>query len=241
MIKVITLNLFFFKRQEIWFHQNEEINLVDQNLFYQSKNKPLYYPSQEFQTLITLLTEDSSVLWKRISRTFQYHIRKAEKTNSVCWMDFSPNESRINDFIRTHQQFSARKKLQSFSKSRLAALLKSKNICFTGVDVMGKPVLYHCYLVNGNTARLLSSHDDGAIDSTLRGYLNKYLHWKDMLGFKELTYQDYDWGGISHDPEDGRRFFKESFGGSLHLYYNYQVQRNFYKVIKKGLTVFKRQ
>jgi len=241
MIQVVTRTLPFFKRQEIWFYRNEEITLTQQNLFYQAINIPKHYPYQEFTTLITLLGEHESVLWNKISRTFQYHIRKAEKSSPVSCAYFSPNEDLLKRYLSTHRQFAATKSIQTFDPVRLTNLIESRNVCITTVDIAGQPVIFHCYLVNGSTARLLSSHDVSTLKPSERGYLNKFLHWHDILMFKKLDYDEYDWGGISNEVADGRRFFKVSFGGNSRKYYNFVIAGSIYRIAKACINFFKKR
>lgn len=54
--------------------------------------------------------------------------------------------------------------------------------------------------------------------------MNKYLHWKDILSFKERGYSRYEWGGITDvENPNGIDRFKMEFGGEVQIYYNYIV------------------
>ena len=53
------------------------------------------------------------------------------------------------------------------------------------------------------------------------GNLNRLLHWRNMLSYKEEGFDTYDWGGISDDRTDGRVRFKTSFGGAVVEEYTY--------------------
>jgi len=79
-------------------------------------------------------------------------------------------------------------------------------------------------------ARLLFSVSTiyGLDDKTKRnkiGWINKALHWKSILYFKEKGYKEYDWGGYSNNPNNkelaGIDKFKKAFGGEIIQVYDY--------------------
>ncbi len=90
------------------------------------------------------------------------------------------------------------------------------------------PVVFHSYIYNKNKCRLLHSCSQFRVeDNSMRnaiGRANKYLHWKDMLWFKEKSVSSYDWGGLtSIDSPNGIDTFKMSFGGKTTQYYNIRL------------------
>jgi hypothetical protein len=84
-------------------------------------------------------------------------------------------------------------------------------------------LVWHAYVMSGSTAGLLHSSSrfrEGESDyRALVGRANRWLHWKDMLQFRALGMQRYDWGGLFGDESTPERAginnFKKSFGGQL--------------------------
>lgn len=53
---------------------------------------------------------------------------------------------------------------------------------------------------------------------------NRWLHWQDMLTFKQKGFECYDWGGLFEDETSPERAginrFKCDFGGRREVTYN---------------------
>jgi hypothetical protein len=90
----------------------------------------------------------------------------------------------------------------------------------------------HAYLVDPSIlrARLLysaSQHlsSNVASERAIIGRMNRYLHFQDMLYFKELNYKVYDMGGYAYETKDevlqNINKFKDGFGGNLVCEYDY--------------------
>ena len=62
------------------------------------------------------------------------------------------------------------------------------------------------------------------IDPAVVGRANRWLHWRDMLGFKEMGLASYDWGGMFDDESIAGQAsvnnFKREFGGTPVAAYN---------------------
>jgi lipid II:glycine glycyltransferase (peptidoglycan interpeptide bridge formation enzyme) len=63
--------------------------------------------------------------------------------------------------------------------------------------------------------------------------MNKYLHWKDILLFKQMNLLEYDFGGIDLERVPGISQFKLSFGGRIETVNNYIRIKPFLKPIFK--------
>ena len=85
----------------------------------------------------------------------------------------------------------------------------------------GEALVWHAYLTSGKAAWLQytgSCFRNKENDyRALVGRANRWLHWKEMLQFKEMGLKRYDWGGLFEDesvPENaGINRFKKDFGG----------------------------
>ncbi|GGK05779.1 hypothetical protein GCM10007063_30200 [Lentibacillus kapialis] len=90
----------------------------------------------------------------------------------------------------------------------------------------GHKLVSHLYIADGKRAIMLYScsvhYDD--IKPIEISRANRYLHWQDILYFKETGYRVYDFLGLSIDEEDREQQninkFKRGFGGREELNYN---------------------
>lgn len=101
------------------------------------------------------------------------------------------------------------------------------NILFTMARHEGNPIVMHSYLIDNEDrgrVRLLhsASHFRSLLSSQERalvGRANRFLHYKDMLYFRNKGFSTYDFGGISIDDNDEEQkkigAFKRGFGGLI--------------------------
>jgi CelD/BcsL family acetyltransferase involved in cellulose biosynthesis len=65
------------------------------------------------------------------------------------------------------------------------------------------------------------------VDRALLGRANRWLHWRDMLHFKQMDLRCYDWGGVFEDESNpkkaGINTFKREFGGNSVRTFNCSV------------------
>ena len=98
----------------------------------------------------------------------------------------------------------------------------------------GARLVWHAHLRSGRTVRLTYSASwFRGMDSDYRslvGRANRWLHWRDMLCFRQAGVQYYDWGGVFEDestPErTGINHFKRMFGGQPVQSYECTVAAN---------------
>jgi len=83
----------------------------------------------------------------------------------------------------------------------------------------------HTCALAAPSARILRVlvQEHGQRQPILVGRANRWLHWRDMLCFKEAGVQCYDWGGMFEDESTPERAginrFKRDFGGQpVHSY-----------------------
>lgn len=223
MVVINTVVKHFFSQQEIWFYDGSMITQKDKNLFYQSINKPTgsYFQFKEFDTIVIFLHNSNDEILAGISRTFKYHIRKAGKLN-IKFQNIELKNEMIRFYLNSYNTFAKRKKLLQFPEQRVNALVKNEKLTLTSVQKDGETVTLHAYLHDDKRVRLLTSHSLSLIeDDTTIGYCNKFHHWQDILYFKNLGFEWYDFGGVSRDKTDGRNYFKRSFGGEQQTFYHF--------------------
>jgi len=103
-------------------------------------------------------------------------------------------------------------------------LLRSNSVYLTEASIEEDPVVYHVYICDGVTTRLLYSCSEFRNElQGLRqsiGRANSYLTWRDFCFFKQIGVSNYDWGGISSfELPNGIDEYKMKFGGERVKYF----------------------
>ncbi len=184
---------------------------------------------QPQNTLINDLTIEQDALWSRISKNFKYEIRRAEK-EQVVFKFFKGREIEnqnelIELFKDTYNNMFLNKGMNNkFNIKMVDKLIEDDSVMFTVAYYENRPLVFHAYIIDKEDARLLYSASERWKDkdlSSLIGRMNKYIHWKDFLLFKELGIKRFDWGGIFSITEpNGIDTFKMNFGGNPISYVN---------------------
>ncbi|MDP9332391.1 MAG: GNAT family N-acetyltransferase [Actinomycetota bacterium] len=169
------------------------------------------------------LTQDPQTLFSAFSPTCQYQIRRAERDElkEEAWM--SARDDLADDFIAFFNRWARGKGLPPAPAERLRALTKAGVLDLSTVTRHDDTLVWHAYLRAGNRARLLHSaslfreHNDTAAPNMI-GRANRYLHWHDLLRYKDAGIALFDFGGWYGKDEDERlriSAFHESFGGRV--------------------------
>jgi hypothetical protein len=131
-------------------------------------------------------------------------------------------------------EFTASKNRSAVTYSDLRQFYDAGTLCIRYAASQDKSVIYtmHAYIVSDKRARLhqSSSHFRSSSDSEFKnlvGRANRYLHWDDILYFKNMGLDYYDFGGWYGGQSDTEKLainqFKESFGGERQQEYTYVV------------------
>mgnify|MGYP000844266365 FL=1 len=183
---------------------------------YKPSSEPLTPPSTSYIDL----TKSEEELWKNISRSGRYSIRKAEKANTITRFYQNPPEEKLNLYFEIVRETGRRKhfyvqpikdlknKVKVFGKDSHLALSFDQN----GNLLSGKFFLCFDDMVLYSTA--------GTSEMGLKTEAGYELLWRSILYFKGLGYKILDLEGI-YDPRfeqvtknwGGFSLFKEKFGG----------------------------
>jgi lipid II:glycine glycyltransferase (peptidoglycan interpeptide bridge formation enzyme) len=147
-------------------------------------------------------------------------------------MEFTTDpESRLDQFCEFFDAFARQKSLEPADRKWLTAACKARQLALASAFRDGEALVWHAHVVCGNTARL--QYSGSAFRNrendyrALVGRANRWLHWKEMLRFKEMGLERYDWGGLFEDesvPERaGINNFKKDFGGRQECTYDCTV------------------
>jgi lipid II:glycine glycyltransferase (peptidoglycan interpeptide bridge formation enzyme) len=242
MLEVTTHQFLSFKRKEFWFHNSENINKGSYNVYcYSNENDACNKKNVlKEQTSLINLEKPSEELYNQINRTFKYHIHKAENLNITVNVNYSPTPHKCNQIISEFSIFANKKQIE-WNPKRIKALQKLNKLIISEAFLKEEKIVAHVYLHDGNRVVLLHSyHSHNFMDKNIKGYANKYLHWKEILSFKNFGLKLYDFGGINMQQHPGISKFKMSFGGEVIDCYSYievnpllSLAINFYKKLGK--------
>lgn len=226
MVVVKTGKRFGQNTQEVWFAASEDkIPPSNRTIFYQAPTIPKdnVYRVEEFHTLAIDLNQSEETIHSGINRTFKTHIRRAEKLNvTFRRLDLT----HVNDRLLYQQSFAEfvrQKKIIALPDWRLQAFIESKAFIVTVIEKDGIPITFHAYVHDKNRVRLLTSHavSQTLFDENETGFCNKFHHWHDILYAKSGGFIWYDFGGVSKNENNGRDYFKKSFGGERQVFYHF--------------------
>jgi hypothetical protein len=169
--------------------------------------------SSTFRTSCVDLTKDIGALYDEMDSMTQRYVRKAERmrerwnirTNDLrCYEDFF---QLYNSFVRLmgHTYPLSRQRLKEYLSVSDVWVIYSDERPIAGRLLVRDDTIKRVRMVLSPTSRLL-----GKEDAQLSGMLNRYLHWHELMTYKNRGMQLYDFGGVG-DGSIAR--FKLSFGG----------------------------
>lgn len=205
-----------------WFYDN--ISFIDSlkivsYLQTNYRRRKLFFIREKFHTIRIDLTKSIDEIYSDFSKETKYEIRRAERDGVNVIYNY--NEK---NFLEIYNAFAESKGLNKITIDKLNSfkdhLLISASISNNEISSV------HLYLCDGEITRLLYSarNTDCRLKNSEIGIANRYLHYRDMIFFKNLNYKTYDLGGIAKSDNDnliGINKFKKSFGGNIVEMYHY--------------------
>lgn len=170
-------------------------------------------------TLISDLTISDAEIFVKFNATVKNEINRSIRENVM----FNSNEN-IETFLFMYNEFAVYRGLNQISKKKLINLLGNKQLAITSCSIDGVVVAVHSYLLDLQLRKVRLLHSgtirlNEGVNRAQVARANKYLHYKDMMKFKNDQFILYDWGGVTVNSEleslKGINKFKESFGGLL--------------------------
>jgi hypothetical protein len=177
----------------------------------------IFFLKKLFYTLHSNLTLSEEEIVKKFSSTIRNEIKRSEREGCV----FNTFETETN-FISIYNDFAKQRGIAVLTLEKLMEL--KSNLRLTSSSINGVITAVHSYLVDHDLKKVRLLHSgtqrfSEELDRNLIARSNKFLHYKDIIQFKQEGFQVYDWGGIAFDTQDiglqGINKFKESFGGEL--------------------------
>jgi hypothetical protein len=179
-------------------------------------------------SLVHDLSVEADAILSRFDKDCRYLVRRADEKDAPEMAFTVEPAHRLEDFRAFYDAFASEKSLKPCYWQWLVAASEAGQLALTSASLNGEALVWHAYLLSGTTAQLeysASCFRNKAKDyRSLVGRANRWLHWKDLLRFKEMGFRKYDFGGLFEDestPERaGINHFKKEFGGRQERMYN---------------------
>ncbi len=215
---------------EVWFDQTPTPGAVDVMTFEQ-RAEPLHGAAcTPFHTRVIDLSADSETVMNGFSKSNRYKIRRGGRDGLTLEHWFPPDAATVAQFCDFYDAFAALKGQSPVYRDKLTAMAQSGVLDLSCArDATGDVIVWHAHVRASSRARLLhtASLYRDSTDSGYRnmiGRANRYLHWQDMLRYKEDGVALYDVGGWYVGDTDEEKLqinkFKAEFGGYTETNYN---------------------
>lgn len=173
----------------------------------------------DFHTIVVELSDSEDMLLGNCGKNTRYKINRARR-EGVCFA----LEKNLQNFATFFNTFAQQKSLTNLQEAQIDALAPHLHVTKAQLD--GEVLVMHSYLIDTITrrARLLHSashfrQENETISRNLIGRANRFLHFEDILYFKNLGYKIYDFGGYAINTMQKElqqiNKFKEGFGRTI--------------------------
>ena len=207
---------------EVWYDEEPPGDSGVDIVLYRQREAPIADArTTPFLTMVTDLSVETDAITEKFGKDCRYKIRRAETKDGLRMEFITEPESRLDEFQAFYDAFAAQKSVAPCYRQWLLAACKARQLVLTSAAQNGEVLIWHAYLTSGRAAWLQYTgscfRDKDNDYRALIGRANRWLHWKEMLRFKEMGISRYDWGGLFEDesvPENaGINKFKKDFGG----------------------------
>jgi hypothetical protein len=207
---------------ELWYDEELPRDPGVDIVLYRQREAPIADArATPFLSMVTDLSVAEDALAEKFGKDCRYKIRRAETKDGLVMELITEPEGRLDEFRSFFDAFARQKSFWPCDHQWLLAACKARQLVLTSASRDGEALVWHAYLTSGKTAWLQYTgscfRDKGNDYRALIGRANRWLHWKEMLRFKLMGIERYDWGGLFEDesvPENaGINRFKKDFGG----------------------------
>ena len=216
---------------EIWFEEEAPASPGVDILVARQRSAPAPgIPCKHFLSIVNDIGGPEDAVMGTFAKDCRYQIRRAGKDGLTAEFITSP-AARIDEFREFYDGFAKVKSITPASRLWLEAAAASGQLVLTTASCKGSVLIWHAYLVVGNTCWLEHSASyfrGGNGEFThLVGRANRWLSWQDILAFRGRGITRYDWGGLwpdesTHDRA-GINGYKRSFGGRVEERWEYTL------------------
>ncbi len=217
---------------EVWYEEEPPHDPGVDIVLYRQRAAPIADARHApFLSLVSDLSVEEHLIPEKFSKECRYEIRRADTKDGLRMEFVSAPETRLREFRMFYDAFAREKSLPPSSPQWLHAACNAHQLALTSASRNGEVLVWHAYVVTGNSVRLEYSgscfRNRESHYRSLVGRAYRWLHWQDMLRFRELGMERYDWGGVFEDEDTpdraGINFFKKEFGGQPERTYDCTV------------------
>ncbi len=217
---------------EVWYDEEPPGDSGVDIVMHLQREAPIAHArTTPFLSLVNDLSVGEGALMDRFGKDCRYKVRRADTKDGLRMEFLLDPESKLDEFRGFYDAFAKQKSLQPCDHQWLLAACKARQVALTSASRNGEALVWHAYVLARKTARLQYSascfRNRDNDYRALVGRANRWLHWKEMLRFREMGLERYDWGGLFEDesvPERaGINTFKRDFGGQQVRSYNCTV------------------
>src|SRR5258708_7485951 len=207
---------------EVWYDEELPRDPGVDIVLYRQRETPIADArTTPFLTMVSDLAGGADAIAEKFGKDCRYKIRRAEAKDGLRMEFITDPESRLDEFSAFFDAFARQKSHWPCDRQWLLAACKARQLVLTSASQNGEALVWHAYLTSGRAAWLQytgSCFRNKENDyRALVGRANRWLHWREMLQFKEMGIKRYDWGALSEDkpiPETaGTNRFKKAFAG----------------------------
>lgn len=217
---------------EVWFEEAlPELSGID-IVVYRYRPEPVPgVRAAPLHSLQTDLTPTPERIMADFDQTCRRQIRGAERGDDLSYRAFPEASGTLEEFAEFYDVFARQKGLWLADRHWLSRAAAARALVLSCASRAGERLVWHAHLKVGPIAQLAYSaswfRSTGGDQRSLIARANRWLHWQDMLAFRESGLLRYDWGGMFTDESTaghaGINRFKRSFGGSPRLAYECRV------------------
>ncbi len=207
---------------EVWYEEELPGNAGVDIVQYRQRAAPVAHArTTPFLSLVSDLAVDETALIGAFGKDCRYKIRRADSKDGLALEFLTAPESRLEEFRCFFDGFAAQKSIEPADPGWLRAACQAGQLVLSAARRGGDVLVWHAHVADARSARLQHSASNfRSGDNEYRalvGRANRWLHWRDMLQFRERGLRRYDWGGLFADEgtpdRAGINKFKREFGG----------------------------
>ena len=217
---------------DVWFDEEPPANANVDIVRYHCRHTPVADSrSVPCLSMVSDLSVADDSLADTFSKDCRYKVRRADSKDGLALDWILDPKDRLEEFRQFFDAFAKQKSQEPCDQQWLQAACDAGQLVLSTASCNGEALVWHAYLTYGTSVWLQytgSCFRDKQNDyRALIGRANRWLHWQDMLHFKQSGTTRYDWGGMFEDettPERaGINTFKRSFGGRIERTYKCTV------------------
>lgn len=218
---------------EFWLDESFEGKDIDVALLKHYNRTPEQAQNEAAWTLNIDLGQTQDQLLNGMNEVTRYEVRRAQKRDELTFECIeTPTQAHIDEFALMQAEFCRTKGLPNQGVGRAIGMQAQGILRMSRVLLGDQTLVWHVHFEIGDKARLLHSNSlfratSGACTPSLLSRANRYLHWQDLLWFKQRGRVGYDLGGWYAGQTDQGLLainrFKEGLGGAKDIAFDARI------------------